>query len=91
MINLIEKLNVPKVILRYIMMNFLDLDTIKNIILTIKEMNVLDNYSKELLSNAKNGFNLNCVRGNLNVAQWLYFLGDVNIHADDEYAFRWSC
>ena len=27
----------------------------------------------------------------ITVAKWLYSLGEVNIHADNEYAFRWSC
>jgi len=27
----------------------------------------------------------------INVVQWLYSLGDVNIHADDKPAFRWCC
>jgi len=28
--------------------------------------------------------------GRINVAQWLYSLGNVNIHARDEYAFEYS-
>jgi hypothetical protein len=27
----------------------------------------------------------------LSVAQWLYNFGDVNIHAENEHAFRWAC
>ena len=38
--------NVPRVILRYIIMNFLDLTSIKTLILTVKKINVLDDYSK---------------------------------------------
>ena len=91
MLILIKKLNVPKVVLRYIMINFLDLDTIKNVILNVKEMNILDDFSKELLSNAKKGFIWNCENGHINVAQWLYSLGDINIHANNEHAFRGSC
>src|SRR5258708_5575801 len=91
MLKLIKKLNVPKVLLRYIMIKFLDLNTIENIILTIKEMNVLDNYSKDFLLKSKKGFSWNCKNGHLNVAQWLYSLGGVNIHADNEYAFGCSC
>src|SRR5580692_3090729 len=107
MLNLIKKLNVPKVVLRYMMINFLDMDTIKNVILNVKEMNILDNFSKEFLSKAKKGFLWNCSKGRINVAQWLWSLGRVdakattqpalkgqggiNIHADDEAAFRCSC
>ena len=53
LLNIIKKNNVPKVILRYIMMNFLDIKSITNLVLTIKEMNVLDNYSKNILEKAK--------------------------------------
>ena len=91
MINVINKLDVPKVILRYIMMNFLDLTTINNLLLTIKEMNVLDNYSKDILVKAKHGFIWNCMHGNLAVAKWLYWSCDINIHANNEDAFTWSC
>jgi len=38
-----------------------------------------------------NGVGLSCRNGHLKVAKWLYGLGDVNIHASDEHAFRWSC
>ena len=91
LIDTIHKLRLPKVILRYIMMNFLDLNTIANLLFVVKEMNVLDNYSKDLLDKAKNGFIWNCKRGHLTVTKWLYSIGDVNIHADNESAFRWSC
>ena len=90
LIDTIRKSKIPKVILRFIMMNFLDLKTINNLLLSVKEMNVLDNYSKDLLVKANKGFNYNCKNGHLTVAKWLYSLGGVNIHADDEYAFRQS-
>ena len=32
-----------------------------------------------------------CKFGNLNLAQGLYKTHQIDIHADDEYAFRWSC
>jgi hypothetical protein len=32
-----------------------------------------------------------CDNGYLPTAQWLYKLGDVNIHADYESAFQWTC
>ena len=88
---IIKKLAVPKVILRYIMMNFTDLKTIKCLILNVKIMNVLDNYSKDILEKARRGFQWNCLEGHLIVAQWLYSLGGINIHADNEYAFKYSC
>ena len=53
LLNIIKKNNVPKVILRYIMMNFLDIKSIKNLVLIVKEMNVLDNYSKNILEKQK--------------------------------------
>ena len=71
-------------------MNFFDLKSIENTILTVKEMNVLNNHSKEILSKAKKGFIWNCEKGHINIARWLFSLGGVNIHADNEYAFRKS-
>src|SRR5581483_3658613 len=76
MLHIIKKLSVPRVILRYIMMNNLDLADIKTIILNIKEMNVLDNFSKTILSNAKHGLVWNCKKGNLSTVQYLVELGN---------------
>ena len=91
LIDIIYKLRIPKVILRFIMMNFLDFKTIKNLLFTVKEMNVLDSYSKDLLIKAKKGFIYNCLDGHLTVAKWLYSIDEVNIHYNNEQAFRWSC
>ena len=91
LIDIINELKIPNVILRYIMMIFLDLSTINNLLLTVKKMNVLDNYSKDLIIKANNGFQWNCENGHLTVAKWLYSLGGVNIHANNESAFQWSC
>ena len=62
---IIEKLTVPKVILRYIIMNFTNIKTIENVIPHVKIMNVLDNYSKDILTKAKRGFQYNCENGHL--------------------------
>ena len=91
LIDIINRLRIPNVILRYIMMIFLDLLTINNLLLTVKKMNVLDDYSKDLIVKANNGFQWNCENGHLTVAKWLYSLGRVNIHAGGENAFKWSC
>ena len=91
LIDIINRLRIPNVILRYIMMNFLDLSTINKLLLTVKKMNVLDDYSKDLIVKANNGFQWNCENGHLTVAKWLYSFNGVNIHANDESAFRWSC
>ena len=88
---IINNLGVPKVLLRYIIMNFLDMATISKLILTVKQMNVLDDFSKEFLTRAKFGFNYNCENGDINVAKWLYYQGKVDIHAQYEYAFRLCC
>src|SRR5581483_4796804 len=76
MLHVIKKLCVPRVILRYIMMNYLDLASIKTIILNIKEMNVLDDFSKNILSNAKYGLSWNCEKGHLSTVQYLIELGN---------------
>lgn len=88
---IINNLKVPKVILRYIMMNFLNIESITKLILTVKEMNVLDNYSKDFLTKAKLGFDYNCKYGNINVIMWLYSLENIDIHADNEFVFRRAC
>ena len=72
-------------------MNFLDITSINNLLLTIEEMNVLDNYSKDLIVKAHKGFVWNCKRGHLTVAKWLYSLGgsvekqdQITIYADNK-------
>ena len=81
---------VPKVILRYIMINFLDLESIERAIYIVKELNVLDTYSKNFLKNAYGGFVWNCREGHLNIAQWLYARYDItnNNYCD---AFEAAC
>ena len=96
---IIKELHVPKVILRYIMMIFLDMNTIKNIILHVKIMNVLDNHSKNILDKTRRGFIWNCKKGYLDVAQWMYNLRiSFNICTNGkengenvENAFKLSC
>ena len=88
--HVINKLHIPKVLLRYIMMNFLDLTTITKLILTVKEMNILDNYSKDLLVNASNGLVYNCINGHLLAVQWLFSNEDNYTSAHREHAFRLS-
>ena len=91
MLSIITRLKVPNVILRYIMMNFLDVKSIEVLLLTVPRMNVLDSYSKDLLMKSKKGFIWNCENGHMDVAKWLVSLGGVNIHACNEGAFRYSC
>ena len=91
MLRIIRELRVPNVIIRYIMMRYLDFETIAVLVLHVKEANVLNDYSKDILVKARKGFAWNCGNGHLNVAQWLLALGgSINIHADDEYAFHCS-
>src|SRR5581483_4804473 len=85
MLAVIKNLNVPRVILRHILMKYLDVASIKIIILTVKEMNVLDEFSKGFLLNAKRGLNWNCENGYLSIVQYLVSHG-ADIHADSNYA-----
>ena len=87
----IKCLIVPKVILRYILMKFCDPQSIKNIILNVGLMNVLDTFCKKMLTKANHGFLWNCRNGHLDIVKWLYSLGRFNIHANNEYAFRIAC
>src|SRR5581483_8827976 len=87
MLAIIKNLNIPRVILRHILMKYLDVVSIKIIILNVKEMNVLDEFSKEILLNAKRGLNWNCENGYLSIVQYLISLG-ADIHAYDNYAVR---
>ena len=92
MINIINKTNVPKVILRYIIMNFLDMQSIECLLLVVKEMNVLDPFSKDFLTDAKKGFVWNCEHGRLNIVKWLYYVNDVNICIySKKAAFKLCC
>lgn len=70
------------------MMNFLDLITIKHLILTVSDANVLDNHSKDLLTKANNGLVWNCQHGCLDVVQWLC---SVDIHIDNDHIFKLAC
>src|SRR5581483_7285166 len=89
MLAVIKNLNVPRVILRHILMKYLDMASIKITILTVKEMNVLDEFSKEILLNAKKGLNFNCQIGHLSTVQYLLSVG-ADIHADDNCAIRYA-
>src|SRR5581483_11980040 len=85
MLAVIKDINVPRVILRHILMKYLDVASIKIIILNVREMNVLDEFSKEILLNAKKGLNWNCQNGHLSVVQYLVSVG-ADVHADDNAA-----
>src|SRR5581483_8167373 len=75
-LNVINKLHIPRVILRHIMMTYLDVASMKTIILNIKEMNVVDNFSKTILSNARRELVWNCKHGHLSTVQYLVELGN---------------
>jgi len=55
----------------------------------IKSDNIILYYFVDKTNQDK--FNWACEKGHLEVAQWLYSLGDVNIHIFNEYPFRWAC
>ena len=80
----------PKCILRYIIMKFLDIKSIKTTLLTVEEMNILDDFCKNMLDLAQRGFIWNCSRGNLDVAKWLYSRG-ANIRSEGNIAFKLAC
>lgn len=68
---IIKELPVPNVIIRHIMIDYLDLDTITILVRTLECANVLDIFSKNLLVNAKKGFSWCCQNGKLDAAKWL--------------------
>jgi len=55
----------------------------------IKSDNIILYYFVDKINQDK--FNWACEKGHLEVAQWLYSLGDVNIHIKDDEVFRWAC
>jgi len=61
------------------MMNFLDIKSIETLLLTVKRMNVLDSYSKDLLMKSKKGFIWNCENGHMHVAKWLVEIGSESL------------
>ena len=71
-------------------MQFLDLASIKQLILTVKETNVLDDFSKNFLEKANDDFTKNCLNGHLTVAKWLYSRENIDINAKNK-AFELSC
>lgn len=72
-------------------MNFLDIESIKNIILNVNHMNVLDEHSKDLLANVKKGFEWNCRYGHLNIVKWLYKKFNIDIHTNKDEPFKRAC
>ena len=82
---------VPKCILRYIMMKFLDINTIKKVVSTVSAMNVLDNFCVNMLDHAMKGFIWNCENGYLDIAKWLYSRYDHEFKCDINKAFILSC
>ena len=87
----IKENKVPKVLLKYIMMDFLDWSSIKKLILSVKEMNILEDNHKYILHQAKNGIVWNCMTGQLAVAKWLYYVDNADIHIDNNAAFSLAC
>lgn len=73
MLKILKDLKVPKVLLRHIMMNYLDFNSIKIVFLNIRDMRVLTEDNKQFLSRIKNGFNWCCENGYLNEAKWIYY------------------
>ena len=92
--DIIKKLNVPNVILRYIVMEFLDLASIKKLapILTVEKLSFLDDKCKTILVNAPKGLFWNCENGQLDAVKWIYSHNQkIDIHAHCEWAFYLAC
>jgi hypothetical protein len=49
------------------------------------------NIQNHIINDLTDTFRLVCQNGNIKSAQWLYSLGNVDIHANDEYVFKWCC
>lgn len=90
LLDIIKKCQVPNCILRYIMMNFLDLGSIETIMLTVKEMNVLDSHNRDFLTSAKRGYLYLCKTGKLNIIQWMYKHHDYEFLIDDVDSYKYE-
>ena len=91
MLKIIKQCNVPRVLLRYIMMNFLDMQSLRILILTVKELNVLDDYSKDFLTDAKKGCIWNCKINNRAVIKWLINVDNALSVVDNEFGNEIFC
>lgn len=49
------------------------------------------NINKYINNNLNYFFNVSCYTNHLEIAQWLYSLGDIDIHVENDKAFRLSC
>ena len=86
----IYKNNIPKCVLRYLIMTHFDIESIKSIILAIGPMNILDHFCKRMLECAFKGLLWNCSKGYLDIVKWLYLHHHIrpDIH---EKAFSVAC
>lgn len=72
MLAIIRQCNVPRVLLQYMMINFLDFKSIKNVVLTVKGLQIFDHYHKTFLKRVTKSYEWNCEKGYLNVVKWKY-------------------
>lgn len=96
MLKIIQKLKVPNVLLRHIMMNYLDLKTIQYIFLHYKKFRVLTQDNKEFLNRVNKGFTYCCENGYFTEVKWIHennlllFKG-IDIHFNEKEIFMKTC
>lgn len=83
----IEKMNIPKVIIRNLLRNYFDFETIKKVLLISKKFNVLEEDDKIFFSHIKEGFIYCCNHGYLKEAKWYYYLHNVDINIKNKKIF----
>ena len=95
-INIMELIDIPNEIINKIIYQHLSLEDIRSCLVSSKIFHVLSGHQKNIINNAKKGWIYCIKKGHLETSKWLYQLGidlasPIDIHVDDDFAFRWSC
>lgn len=80
---------IPKCVLSYMFINYLDIDSIKNTIIYFPKL--FNKNQKNMLKNINRGFWFCCMNGSFNEAKIIYSTNNIDIHYNNDEIFMWSC